>query len=209
MTIQAQHPHRPADASSAGSAPAGHAPADSSAVDRPTVGLASRQAPVVDGFELLDHRTRHRSMAATGAPPGSYLSIEDGDELRLLPLDRPITHIGRGLIADVRIEDSQVSRRHAIIARRAGAVRVLDDRSSNGTYVNGRAVNGAYLNDGDVVRFGRAAFRYVLVEGQRAKTPLRRMPIAGQGRRRRTARVPGSRRPAPVLRPDPTSGAAA
>ena len=185
MTIHAQPPH-----SLAGS------PAAGSLVDRPTVGLASRHADVVDGFALLDHRTRHRSMPATGAPAGNYLSIEDGDELRLIPLERPITHVGRGLIADIRLEDSHVSRRHAIITRRADAVRVLDDRSSNGTYVNGRAVNGAYLSDGDVVRFGRVAFRYVLVDGQRAKPPLRRMPLASRGRRRPVPRVPASRSPA-------------
>ena len=57
--------------------------------------------------------------------------------IRLLPLNRPITHIGRGLIADVRLEDPHVSRRHAIVALRGEGVRVLDDRSTTGTFVNG------------------------------------------------------------------------
>jgi pSer/pThr/pTyr-binding forkhead associated (FHA) protein len=126
---------------------------------------------------MLDHRTRNGSIPLTGAPQGSYLSIEDADDLRLIPLERPITHVGRGLIADLRLEDAHVSRRHAIVARRGHSVRVLDDRSSNGTFVNGRQVSVADLSDGDVVRFGRVAFRYVVIEGRREKAAPRRSPI--------------------------------
>ncbi len=120
-----------------------------------------RHASPVDAFALLDHRTRSRSVALADAPPGRYLSAEDGEEVRLVPLDQPIIHIGRGLSADVRVEDPQVSRRHAIIAQRGDGARVLDDRSSNGTHVNGRAVTVGYLNDGDVLRLGRVVLRFV------------------------------------------------
>jgi hypothetical protein len=169
MTISAQLPNPPVGSRSA---------------ERPTAGIDARHAHVVDGFQLLDHRTRNRSMPAPGAPPGRYLSVEDGDDLRLIPLERPIVHVGRGLIADVRLEDSQVSRRHAIVALRGDSVRVLDDRSSNGTFVNGRLVTVADLTDGDVVRFGRVAFRYVVIGRRREKTPLRRIPLRASSRRR-------------------------
>jgi pSer/pThr/pTyr-binding forkhead associated (FHA) protein len=92
-------------------------------------------------------------------------------------LDRPITHIGRGLIADVRLEDSHVSRRHAILAVRGDGTRILDDRSYNGTFVNGRRVTVQYLSDGDVVRFGRAVFRYTEITPRRPAPPLRRIPL--------------------------------
>jgi FHA domain len=159
-----------------------------SLAERPTHGLSSKHPFVVDSFALLDHRTREHAIPAAGAPPGRYLSFEHGAVTMLIALVRPITHIGRGLVADVRLEDSHVSRRHAILAVRGDGARVLDDRSSNGTYVNGRAVTVAPLSDGDVLRFGRAVFRYTEVAPRGRTQPLRRIPLArGTGRRREPA----------------------
>jgi hypothetical protein len=163
MTIQAQHPH---------------SPARSARDDHATHGMPAGHPIHADGFALLDHRTRSRTIALGDAPPGRYLSIEHGDEVRLIPLDRPIMHIGRGLRADVRLEDLRVSRRHAIIAQRGDGTRVLDDRSHNGTFLNGHAVTVAYLSDGDVLRVGSVALRFVAVEPQIKPAPLlRRIPL--------------------------------
>lgn len=97
------------------------------------------------------------------APPasGRYFVIEGGDGERLLVLDRTITHIGRGFTSDIQLEDVSVSRRHAIVTQRRGAVRILDDRSSNGTFVNGRRIQEAPLADGDVVVIGRVVLQFV------------------------------------------------
>jgi hypothetical protein len=173
MTIQAQLPDRP--------------PADSPLFDRLTLGIEAHHPFVVDSFALLDHRTRARSIPEQAAPPGRYLSVEHDEQTRLIPLDRPITHIGRGLAADVRLEDAHVSRRHAIVALRAEGIRVLDDRSSNGTFVNGRPVTVAALSDGDVMRFGRVVLRYVEVAPRRKPQPLRRIPLARRPRGRELA----------------------
>src|SRR5450755_2660484 len=149
-----------------------------SLAERPTHGLSARHPFVVDSFALLDHRARERAILAAEAPPGRYLSFEHGDATWLIALERSITHLGRGLIADVRLEDSHVSRRHAILAVRGEGARVLDDRSANGTYVNGRAVTVAPLSDGDVLRFGRAVFRYTEIAPRGRTRPLRRIPLA-------------------------------
>ncbi|HLI58300.1 MAG TPA: FHA domain-containing protein [Solirubrobacteraceae bacterium] len=171
-----------------------HQPADARLAERETHGMSTGQPLVVDSLSLLDHRTREQTIPAADAPAGRYLSIEGEDGVRLLPLTRPITHIGRGLVADVRFEDAHVSRRHAIVAVRGSAVRILDDRSSGGTFVNGRRVSSAELADGDVVRVGRAVFRYAEVAptgaGERGRSP-RRVP-APSLRRRRV--VPGGAR---------------
>jgi hypothetical protein len=169
MTIQAQLPDR--------------FPSSSRLADRPTLGLDTRHPFLVDSFSLLDHRTRGRAVPQQLAPPGRYLSIEAGDDTQLIPLDRPITHVGRGLAADVRIEDAHVSRRHAIIAHRGDGARVLDDRSSNGTFVNGRTITVADLADGDVLRIGRVVFRYVEVQPRTKRQPLRRISLVRRGRR--------------------------
>lgn len=169
MTISAQLPNREQ--------------LNPSLAERATHGMSTKHPFVVDSFALLDHRTRARAIPAVGAPPGRYLAFEHGAVTKLIALERPITHIGRGLIADVRLEDSHVSRRHAILAIRGQSVRVLDDRSSNGTYVNGRAVMVARLTDGDVLRFGRAVFRYTEIAPRGRSQPLRRIPLAhGAGR---------------------------
>jgi FHA domain len=164
MTIQAQLPDR---------APGSTSPSH----DHPTDGMDSRLPFVVDSFDLLDHRTRERLIPVAGAPSGRYLSIEHEGETQLIMLERPITHIGRGLIADVRLQDVHVSRRHAILALRGDGARLLDDRSHNGTFVNGRRITVQYLTDGDVLRFGRAVLRYTEITPSRKVQPLRRTPL--------------------------------
>ncbi|HET6449637.1 MAG TPA: FHA domain-containing protein [Conexibacter sp.] len=92
--------------------------------------------------------------------PGRYLLVEQGAAMRAIALTRQITHLGRGFAATVQLEDAGVSRRHAIIVQRRGAVRILDDRSANGTWVNGRRVFEAELHDGDAIVLGRALLVY-------------------------------------------------
>jgi pSer/pThr/pTyr-binding forkhead associated (FHA) protein len=87
--------------------------------------------------------------------PGRWLAYaEDGVE-RVVPLAREWTRIGRSLAADVRFDDATVSRRHALLVAQADGVRVLDDRSLNGVYVNGRRVEWSALGDGDRITVGR------------------------------------------------------
>ena len=163
-----------------------------STVERPTVAgpdADRRAAPSTPSgppaFALLDHRTRARSIALAGAPPGRYLSAEDGEKVRLVALDQPIVHIGRGLSADIRVEDPHVSRRHATIVQRGDGARVLDDRSRNGTHVNGRAIAVGYLNDGDLLRLGGVVLRLVEIgPAPRARrSPGRSRGLAGPARR--------------------------
>jgi pSer/pThr/pTyr-binding forkhead associated (FHA) protein len=102
-----------------------------------------------------------RGGAAARPAPGRYLAVEDGGARQLLALARPITHIGRGFVADLQLEDAGVSRRHAIVTQRRGRARILDDRSANGTFVNGRRVVEAELHDGDVIVLGNVVLQYV------------------------------------------------
>jgi transcriptional regulator of acetoin/glycerol metabolism len=69
-------------------------------------------------------------------------------------LDRNRLTLGRGPEADVRLDAAGVSRLHAEI-RRQGPVYVLsDEASTNGTFVNGTAVQHCALSAGDVLRLG-------------------------------------------------------
>jgi pSer/pThr/pTyr-binding forkhead associated (FHA) protein len=93
--------------------------------------------------------------------PGRYLAIEDAGETVLLPLAADVMHIGRSPAADLVLDDSSVSRRHALIARRGTTTVILDDRSLNGIRVNGERVKEAALSDGDVIVVGHVTLRFL------------------------------------------------
>lgn len=130
--------------------------------DRPTGPLEPVAADVaVDALPLLDHTTRRRTISPTLARRGHYLALDDGLQTRLLPLEDNITPIGRGPEAAIRLDEYRVSRSHAVLVRHGRHFRVLDNRSSNGTFVNGRRVQQADLGDGDVIVVGRVVLRYL------------------------------------------------
>jgi pSer/pThr/pTyr-binding forkhead associated (FHA) protein len=89
------------------------------------------------------------------AAPGKYIAFEDAGKRSVVAVQREWTRIGRSLAADVRFDDATVSRRHALIVHQADGTRVLDDRSLNGVYVNGRRVEWSPLKDGDQIVVGR------------------------------------------------------
>ena len=94
--------------------------------------------------------------------PGQYLVYEaDPDRVEIVPLNAEWTRIGRSLAADVRFDDPTVSRRHALIVRQPDGVRVLDDRSLNGVFVNGERVEWSVLGDGDEILVGRHSLRFL------------------------------------------------
>lgn len=121
---------------------------------------AGATEPVLDSLALLDHRTRHRAIGARLAPFGHYLVFEDESAEWLVPIETSVTHIGRGLTADVRIEEQRVSRSHAILVRNGHHTRLLDNRSANGTFVNGRRIVATNIADGDVIRIGPVVMTY-------------------------------------------------
>jgi len=87
--------------------------------------------------------------------PGKYLAFADSGRQQVFAVQREWTRIGRSLAADVRFDDATVSRRHALVVVQADGTRVLDDRSLNGVYVNGRRVEWSPLKDGDLIVVGR------------------------------------------------------
>jgi pSer/pThr/pTyr-binding forkhead associated (FHA) protein len=117
----------------------------------------------IDVIARLDERNRRRATAPRTARPGQYLQVEGAGETLLLPLPRGVMHIGRGLAANLRLDDSSVSRRHAILVCRDDGARILDDRSANGTLVNGSRVSQAVLSSGDTIVLGRVVLRYLEV----------------------------------------------
>ena len=92
--------------------------------------------------------------------PGPHLAYRLGGDVRMLALG-DWTRIGRSLAADVRFDDPTVSRRHALLVKGHDGVRVLDDRSLNGVWVNGDRVEWSSLADGDEIRVGAHSLRFL------------------------------------------------
>jgi hypothetical protein len=90
---------------------------------------------------ILGHSARRGSLSFESPAPGRYLAIEEGEITRL--------------------DHQSVSRRHAVIVAHPHGTRILDDRSANGTLVNGRRVTEATLRDRDTIALGAVALVFV------------------------------------------------
>ena len=110
--------------------------------------------------ESPDWLEEARSMVPAGE---RCLAREDDGGFELFEIAEGWTRIGRSAVADLRLDDPSVSRRHAlIVSEKPKALRVLDDRSLNGVGVNGVRVEWSRLVDGDELRIGR--YRLFVVE---------------------------------------------
>ena len=74
-------------------------------------------------------------------------------------LDEDEVSVGRDPNADILLDDSTVSRAHAVFHRVNGTYHVTDAGSLNGTYVNRKRVDDQELHNGDEIMIGK--FRLV------------------------------------------------
>ena len=74
-------------------------------------------------------------------------------------LDEDKVTVGRDSRADILLDDSTVSRSHAVFIRANGVFTVVDSGSLNGTYVNRQRAERAQLKNGDEIMIGK--FRLV------------------------------------------------
>jgi len=97
------------------------------------------------------------------AGAGRYLAYRDEDEAHVHRIEQGWTRIGRSAAADIRLDDPSVSRRHAlIVSELPDSLRVLDDRSLNGVFLNGDVVEWGRVKDGDELAIGR--YRLIALE---------------------------------------------
>ena len=87
-----------------------------------------------------------------------------------IPLEREDVIMGRALEADVRVNDTQVSRQHAKIttiangAKNAAEYVLTDLDSRNGTFLNGRRIRRETLQNGDKISIGETILRFDLLD---------------------------------------------
>jgi RNA polymerase subunit RPABC4/transcription elongation factor Spt4 len=80
----------------------------------------------------------------------------EGDDYRLYEGRNLISGSGQG---DIIISDSAVSSPHCMILFRSGKLRIKDELSTNGTFINGTEIEETELKDGDVIRIGTTEFK--------------------------------------------------
>lgn len=118
-----------------------------------TFGHDSDLSFVPFGAELTDVE----QTAISALPSGSALLLVRSGALagaRYL-LDTDVTTVGRHPEADIFFDDVTVSRRHAEVTRSGTTFEIIDQRSLNGTYVNGERVDRSALVDGTELRVGK------------------------------------------------------
>ncbi|KQR38022.1 MULTISPECIES: FHA domain-containing protein [Microbacterium] len=118
-----------------------------------TFGHDSDLSFVPFGAELTDVE----QAAISALPSGSALLLVRSGALagaRYL-LDTDVTTVGRHPEADIFFDDVTVSRRHAEVTRTGSTFEIIDQRSLNGTYVNGERVDRSALVDGTELRVGK------------------------------------------------------
>jgi hypothetical protein len=146
--------------------------------------FTTAQQPVLLEAPELEDGGWLEELRANLEDPGQYIAYRTGEDLVVYALSREWTRIGRSLAADIRFDDPTVSRRHALIVRQPDGLRVLDDRSLNGVFVNGERVEWSTLADGDEVVIGRHHLHFVDVpvisgmRGELARTPGAAAPAA-------------------------------
>ncbi|MGB4135228.1 MAG: FHA domain-containing protein [Microbacterium sp.] len=118
-----------------------------------TFGHDSDLSFVPFGAEL----TSAEQAAIAALPSGAALLLVRSGALagaRYL-LDSDVTTVGRHPEADIFFDDVTVSRRHAEITRSGTAFEIIDQRSLNGTYVNGERADRSVLQNGYELRVGK------------------------------------------------------
>jgi hypothetical protein len=101
----------------------------------------------------------------------TLVPLDDSDE-PAVPLGRHTT-IGRARESDLRLKDSSVSRRHAVLTIEPNGAFIEDLRSVNGVTVNGQRIRHARVSDGDVIELGVKRFRFTsLAAGRNARNAM-------------------------------------
>ncbi|OBF88703.1 ABC transporter ATP-binding protein [Mycobacterium sp. 852002-51152_SCH6134967] len=99
-------------------------------------------------------------MGPTAAPRSSEGNLATSMLKILRPGTRPpdnvpgAVKIGRATDNDIVVPDVLASRHHATLVPTAAGTEIIDNRSINGTFVNGARVESALLRDGDTVTIG-------------------------------------------------------
>src|SRR5690349_1785870 len=125
---------------------------------------------------------RHERQAAMGKLVVSL----DGVVIKEVQITKDKTTLGRRPYNDIVIDNLAVSGEHAVLQMVGSDVFIEDLNSTNGTYINGKAVKKQLLAHNDTVEVGKYKIKYMVEDGtDYEKTMIMKpgaMTASGSGR---------------------------
>lgn len=120
--------------------------------------------------------------------PKMIVSI-DGVVIKEVQLTKERTTLGRRPYNDIVIDNLAVSGEHAVLQMMGNEVYIEDLNSTNGSYLNGKAVKKQLLQNDDVVEIGKYRIKYIgpstasyektmVIKPGAAGSPVRAVPAA-------------------------------
>ena len=108
--------------------------------------------------------------------PSLIVSI-DGVVIKEVTLAKERTTLGRRPYNDIVVDNLAISGEHAVLHMIGGDVYLEDLNSTNGTYVNGRAIKKQALEQNDIIEVGKYKVRFVAGAVTAESAPSTRAPV--------------------------------
>jgi pSer/pThr/pTyr-binding forkhead associated (FHA) protein len=96
---------------------------------------------------------------------GKLVVSLDGVVIKEVQVTKDRTTLGRRPYNDIVIDNLAVSGEHAVLQLVSGSVFIEDLNSTNGTYINGKAVKKQLLQHNDTVEIGKYKIKFLADEG--------------------------------------------
>ena len=134
---------------------------------------------------------------------GKLVVSLDGVVIKEVQLTKDKTTLGRRPYNDIVIDNLAVSGEHAVLQMVSADVFIEDLNSTNGTYINGKAIKKQLLTHNDTVEIGKYKIKYLVDEsGDYEKTMIMRPGGAQAGAGAGAGLgAPGGASAAPALQP--------
>ncbi len=119
-----------------------------------------------------EHRDRKPSTERDPKLRPCLQVLSGGEVGRVFVLEEGASIIGRGVSAQVQIDEGGVSREHAKIIVDEDLVSLRDLESTNGTYLDGAPVDMAIVRDGNRIHVGPdVSFRFLYLDPDQEAPP--------------------------------------
>ena len=112
---------------------------------------------------------------------GKLVVSLDGAVIKDVQITKDKTTLGRRPYNDVVIDNLAVSGEHAVLQMVGSDVFIEDLHSTNGTYINGKAVSKQLLSHNDTVEIGKYKIKYLAADGVDFEKTMVVRPGTGSG----------------------------
>ena len=137
---------------------------------------------------------------------GKLVVSLDGVVIKEVQITKDKTTLGRRPYNDIVIDNLAVSGEHAVLQMVGAEVYIEDLNSTNGTYINGRAVKKQLLSHNDTVEIGKYKIKYLVDEASDYEKTMIVRP--GSNALAAAAIAQAAARPQQVFSGNPVVGAA-